>query len=583
MSILAGVISWNRTPIPAELVSALRSSLSRNPAHRPIEHRAPGVYLCKIDLGAYGSPAFRLGPSGCVSMLAGHPLLAGVTGSRNAHLDVLHEALDRDDWTVLERARGTYCAAHYSASDRILSLIGDKLGVRPIYYWVGRDFAFFASSLRILEALTPVPKVMDLRGVGELVAFGHTLGRRTPYADVRVLHSGEVVRIGAHSVNVRRYWAWDEIVAAHERTPQSPRQIYDLFSRAVSDRLEGDRATLAFLSGGLDSRCIVSALRGFGVRVHSFNFFRSPDSPDAIFASQIATALGCEHEAVLRAQQGLDFIQMMTRTLAARTGGNAAIERPKLAWSGDGGSVGPGLVYVDEDIVRVMRDSKERDAIQTLLGRHGSRPDGGLYTRKTGRVLRDLPVEGALAEFAALRAVEPGRRFHLFLMVNNQRRHLAEHFENIDLSELELHLPFFDADFLGAVFTVPFDESLRHTLYHRWLDQFPPVTLSVPWQAYPGHVPCPLPIPPGLVGQWDPQAISWYLRALKREHLDSMWQVLISRDFPHPFLRRSRLLGYLVAYGLGVADCSWVAGIAETFHRYWTRSLAYVISPLRAD
>ena len=45
-----------------------------------------------------------------------------------------------------------------------------------------------------------------------------------------------------------------------------------------------------------------------------------------------------------------------------------------------------------------------------------------------------------------------GSRLHLFLMFNDQRRHLADFYENIDLGRLEFQLPFFDGDFPGVDF-----------------------------------------------------------------------------------------------------------------------------------
>ena len=580
MTILAGAVSSRGGVIPDDLIRSMRSALSRNPAHVRQEHRQSDSYLCKADIGAY-APAFRVSASGSVSMAAGHPWLTDTTGDRSKHLESLHDSWDRNEWSVLERARGTYCAVHYDPATRVLSLVGDKLGVRPLYYWVGRDYVVFASALRILEAVAAVPKVLDLRGVTELVAFGHPLGRRTPYAGIQTLHSGEAVHVSQSGISLRRYWAWDAIAAADADAPINTRRIHQLFVSGVRDRLGADATPVAFLSGGLDSRCVVSVLCQLGARVRSYTFFRGEQSQDAVLASKISAALGTEHSAAPWLEGAEGAIGMMRLTLAASASGGVGEAIRRVVWSGDGGSVGVGLVYVDPDIVQLMRHGKEQEAIDLFLSRHGGRIGGRPFRRAIGAALHSAVIEGALAELAAFPGAEPGRRFHLFLMTNNQRRHLSQYYEEIDLNNFEMELPFFDADFLTAVLSAPFDASLLHGLYARWLDEFPSVTRSVPWQAYPGHVPCPLPVPKELTNQWDQGA--WYSRqrSWRRARTRGLLRVILARDFPSRILSRWDLMGYLLAGRMGLADDVFASGVAETYYRYWSRcGGVYVVPPL---
>src|SRR5213596_2724051 len=55
---------------------ALRRTLSRDIRDAVSEFRDARVFLAKVDIGAYGEPAFLVRPGGSVSLLAGEPLLA---------------------------------------------------------------------------------------------------------------------------------------------------------------------------------------------------------------------------------------------------------------------------------------------------------------------------------------------------------------------------------------------------------------------------------------------------------------------------------------------------------------------------
>jgi hypothetical protein len=163
---------------------------------------------------------------------------------------------------------------------------------------------------------------------------------------------------------------------------------------------------------------------------------------------------------------------------------------------------------------------------------------------------------------------------YLFLMHNDQRRHLTDYYENIDLRRVELHLPFFDADFLQAIYSAPIDGFLRHRLYNRWLQTFLPAIHEVPWQAYPGHEPCPLPVPEGLRYQWDDH----FSRDIEREQRQKAAQegIALLRDkaFPAHLLNRKRLWLMVMAMRLGMLDARYAVSFARPFVAHYRQAKA---------
>src|SRR2546422_8354791 len=96
MTILAGMFSRDRDPELSEVqVDAVRRALSRGGDAAIAEFRDRRAFLAKIDIGAYGDPELRIGPSRSVMMAAGHPLLAAAPGrARSPDLAVLPERRD---------------------------------------------------------------------------------------------------------------------------------------------------------------------------------------------------------------------------------------------------------------------------------------------------------------------------------------------------------------------------------------------------------------------------------------------------------------------------------------------------------
>jgi hypothetical protein len=180
-----------------------------------------------------------------------------------------------------------------------------------------------------------------------------------------------------------------------------------------------------------------------------------------------------------------------------------------------------------------------------------------------------------LEEVQRLSSFAEGRRLHLFLMMNDQRRHLCQMYEDIDTSRLEPVNPFFDADFMRLILTSPIEPFLQHRFYNAWLKEFQYQLDSIPWQAYDDHAPCPLPIPEQLNSQWSDGFYS--KQSLKEEStklLAHSSRALASPMFPSGLLRRStmRLAWWMTR--TGIRDYSYLLSIASNLTRYASKASA---------
>jgi hypothetical protein len=571
VSIFAGIVKLDSLqPISQAIVRDLARVISRNPADRPQLFEGPGYAFAKIDLGILGGDGVYVDDAGAVSLLAGAPLLARTApgSSRHDELRVLHDSWKLGDLSLLQGARGSFCAAHFDPASRRLSLVSDKIGLRPIYYVAQGGFLFFSTALRILESLPGVEKRIDLRGVTEIAALGYSLGSRSPYETVSTLGAGEIVEVLRSGTERLNYWRWDNLSEASLPPDELPLSLFRVFQDAVRRRLGSQRAVVAFLSGGLDSRCIVSCLRLLGAELHTLNFAPA-GSQDLVLGKLAADKLGTRHFEFPTGP--LDFWDRMLATHTSwlsETAAEREVEHPRLLWSGDGGSCGLGHIYLTEEIVALMRKGRIAEAVEAYLRYNRAGLPRRLFVRGQRERVRGLPHAGILEELSKLRSFDEGRRFHLFLMVNGQRRLLARHYEDLDLRRFELVTPFFDSEFLQVILSSRIDGFLRHRFYTRWLEEYPPDTRATPWQAYLGHVPCPVPVPEGLRGQWE----GWYGKeenqALLRQNLDVVEKVLSDSRFPEWLLDRKILRLAVWFTRLGLRDYSYLFKAAHIFTRY---------------
>lgn len=577
MTIIAGV--FGRKPsaqVPTSFCVSLKKIISRSPIDKPIEFRAESAFILKVDIGAFGQPAHYHCQSGSFSVLAGEPLLIGQgleTLERDAQLEYLHSKWQQDDFECLRKASGTFCAAYYDPIEGTAHLIADRLGLRPLYYTIVGDFIFFASALRILEALTEVPKKMDVLSVTEMTGFGYPFGGGTPYAGIKMLQPCEVVTVKrSGDLKSTQYFRWDSIATSPESEEELLEEAHRRFMSAVQRRLRGDKTTFANLSGGLDSRCTVAALHSMGVTgIHTFNF-SLPNTQDQIFAREFAKKIGTiHHEAITQPEPDWSKLLSDAWRISSRRQDRMP-ERPMLSWNGEGGSVGLGYVYITPEIVRKMRSGDFSGAIETFLNQ-----------QKRVIVTRVLKPQFAIQfngylrsklrrEVEAINHPDQLRALCIFLNLNGPRRHLEDHFDSLDLNRIEIQMPFNDSDFLEIITAIPVDLCLYHRFYNKWLSKLDPAVLAVPWQAYPGHIPSPLPIPGDLLDQWKSPAFASHKKALKQALLKRAETMLADQQFPDSILSKGnlRLMQWLMK--LEVRNYGYALKAALLYYDYWIRA-----------
>ena len=575
MTLIAGIISRKpNTLLPASACETLRREISRDERDIPEVYSDISSYLVKLDIGAFRERAAVTGSESSITLLTGEPLLNGEDGKSNRrHVDTakIHDSLMKGDHLILTTANGAFSAVHYDPSKSEISLIADKLALRPLYYWVSDEYVIFASAMRILEKVDAIPKRLDLRAVTELVGLGYQLSDRTPFSEIRLLRPAEIVTVSGSKITSETYWRWDEIEQSDRPLDELTSNLYQAFSNAVARRNGGDSATAAYLSGGLDSRCIVAALREQDVDVHTFNFSRE-STQDQVFGREYAAAAGAIHREIPKQAGDLvpDYSKLMADVwTASQAGLKHPAERANIVWSGEGGSVALGHVHLTEAIADMMRNGNTDGAIDEHLRLEFVMVSPRLFrpelTMRTSTIIQD----GIREELSKLHCKDKGRSFFLFLMLNDQHRKLGKHFENIDLHRLEFQLPFFDGSFIAAILAFPMDDCLRHRLYLRWMSLFPPAVTSVPWQAYPGHEPCPIPIPAGLTYQWADEFQTAERAAQKRLIMEQASEMLGSKAFPDRILNKRNLRLASWVHATGLRDYGYLIGSAATIFEYW--------------
>lgn len=468
----------------------------------------PQLTIWKWDSGAHGEPAWQVDADGSFAALCGDPLLAdaGRRLHRSEQLTRLRSSTQGLDGQRLSQTRGVFSALAFNCATSTLCLATDMVGIRPVFHSTHEGVFYFASALHLLERLPQLARSVDQQGLAEHLTLGFCFADRTPYAEIRQQPEATLLHISGQGCVQQHYFDWSLVglsgIAEHAAGPA----LYETFHDAVGLRLDGAETAHAFLSGGMDSRSIVATLAAHGCRIEAMNFSLE-GTQDKAFATDYAETLKGQCRLTQHTTHNFPNFSMLARAaLTERSGMEAGDALPvpvRQVWSGDGGSVCLGYVYLDDAIMQAAQDEQWPKAAGLLMRKNKLQVPSGLLSQPLRERMDEALLQGVLSEMQHYDNGDSGRRLYFFLLFNDQRRHLFKHFETIHEHTLELVLPFFDTKLLTTVVGTPAKWGIGHRLYGKFFAQLPPATRSVPWQTYPGHEPCPVPAPQNYRYQWD--------------------------------------------------------------------------------
>jgi asparagine synthase (glutamine-hydrolysing) len=213
--------------------------------------------------------------------------------------------------------RGMFAFALWDRTRHRLLLVRDRLGIKPVYYYHGRDSLVFASEIKALLEAPGVPREVDETALSLYLSQRYVPGPRTMFKNIFKLQPGHQMVVEGGHVEVRRYW--DIPYAPAGRASSDPAQFEHLLEECVRLRLIAEVPLGVFLSGGLDSSAILATMSRIrkGEPIKTFCVgYESPGGADSdnefTYAREVAQLFGAEHhEFTLGADNFRDFIPQL--------------------------------------------------------------------------------------------------------------------------------------------------------------------------------------------------------------------------------------------------------------------------------
>jgi len=443
---IAGVFTpRSRRPVDPEVLTAMT---------RVIEHRGPddlGMHLGNgiglghrrlsiIDLESGQQPIYNEDRTKAIVF---NGEMYNFVGLREKLQSLGHRFTTRSDTEVilhayeeygleaLERLRGMFAFAIWDSVERTLVLARDRVGIKPLYYYWDGSTLLFGSEIKAILEYPGVDTEIEPAAIDDFLTYSYIPAPKSIFKRVQKVEPGHVLTVSESGLRDREYWDVhfheDESFDEHEGAGQ----LLDKIRGAVSSHMVSDVPIGAFLSGGIDSSCVVglmSQLTDQPVKTATIGF-RESGYDESAYAREVSDKFGCDALEKIVDTDAAKILDTLTwhydepfadsSMVPTYYVSQVARERVKVCLSGDGGDENFGgyrryRFDVLENRVRSALPAGLSSPVFGLLGRAYPKADWLPQFLRAKTLLTNLSLSPERAYFHSLTYFSPKMRQQLY-------------------------------------------------------------------------------------------------------------------------------------------------------------------------
>jgi asparagine synthase (glutamine-hydrolysing) len=168
-----------------------------------------------------------------------------------------------EEWGTdcLKRFDGMFAFAILDRKNSQFFLARDRMGEKPLYYYIDQERFIFASEIKAIIEDQNVIREIGNQGLINYFTFGHSIAPDTIYKNIKKLLPGHYLVVKDGRTEIKEYWDSLTVGEKKDRGEKYYKQkTREIFEEAVKEELISDVPLGVFLSGGIDSSSVVAMM-----------------------------------------------------------------------------------------------------------------------------------------------------------------------------------------------------------------------------------------------------------------------------------------------------------------------------------
>jgi len=244
---------------------------------------------------------------------------SGFTFRGDSDTEVLLAAIQcRGLEKTLSQISGMFAFALWDQQERALSLVRDRICIKPLYYGWYQNIFIFASELHPLKTVPGFNPKLDLNSTALFLRYGCIPAPWSIYQGIFKLPAGHLLQLkpaSGEKPTSRPYWSARAMAINGRQNPfrgslaEGERELEERLTHTIKAHMVSDVPIGCFLSGGIDSSLVTALMQKNSSRpVKTFSIgLQESGYNEADFARQTAKYLNTDHTELI-----LDSAQVMS-------------------------------------------------------------------------------------------------------------------------------------------------------------------------------------------------------------------------------------------------------------------------------
>lgn len=265
--------------------------------------------------------------------------------------EVILALYDKYKERCLSKMRGMFALAIYDTKEQQIFIARDRLGKKPLKYFINDKCLIFASELKAILTQSEVKTIPDNFAIQKYLMYGYIPAPLTGFEGIKKLEPGHYMKIDIRNKKVftKKYWepVFTEKLFLSEK--EWSQKILDVLDESTRLRMISDVPVGAFLSGGVDSSAVVAAMAlNSSDRIKTFTVkYKNKQWSEDRFAKIISKMYKTDHTEILAKPTDINNLPRIAYQYEEPFADNSALvsfmvceearKHVKVALNGDGG------------------------------------------------------------------------------------------------------------------------------------------------------------------------------------------------------------------------------------------------------
>lgn len=349
---------------------------------------------------------------------------------------------------------GIFSFAIYDRLKDELILGNDSFGLRPLFIYNAKECCIFSSEYEPIIKYKKFDKELNYDAIAEYFTLGYPLGGKTFFQSINNLLPGSLLKIRKNQTSLKRYDLLDIKINKNKDLNYFAKEISKVFKKAVQNRVKSLGTLHMFLSGGADTRLILSNLskdQRDRIKFYTWKnpYLKEDEDRDVIIAKMLTKKLNLNHKIT-----GVKIKRTSKKFLGGLCGGEF---------------LGGGCFNVGLKIEKVNK-KKTEESFKKIFSE---------------KFLENISFSPYSSLKKTLRGIKAENKEFLFNIHQITRGFFTNVYGGssggwLNPYHFRQNTPFWDKDFLKVLLTVPKDYLINYKLYNQVYKDYYQELIKIP-------------------------------------------------------------------------------------------------------